>query len=584
MPTGLLFGRLEDREISIETFRAFTSFDPDGLRGPGERLDSDLKQWFSAPKLDPQLANLELIGWYGISLDPRSALTDDAAQFHNRYFRRISDVALIASSDGNSEWLGFYTRWANTAMSVQRHRWARLQIPIGIPTTEPILVRMRSTAHEDSSVTEDKSLDSGHWVREKSQGISAAANAAEVAKYEQMNAGDQISADPNAPQPASANSPHTRLRSLSLKSIGFGYTGIGSKLRIILAVLGVAAVIGCIALYIGIQGRRTHAQFGLRVEPKEDALLVSWDPHSERLRSATGGTLEITDGSRHREMRLDSGELANGSVLYRPASADIVFRLSASSKNGATRSQDLRVEPRTVARLLNTAGNAQSSVRSEAKQPVRQTARRQPSSAFAKNGNGRPDRSDTHANARITNSAPATTQAPASRSAELRTPQVLNRVTERGQASHSAPPGLAHGKAVKPSAATSNLSNAQQSATVKSRRDDSRTGANNSASAKPAAGPQHMYVPPQPITKVMPNKLSQDSLGYKPIVVSVVVAIDEFGRVTEAHLANDASTENISLASAALSAAKQWIFQPATRDGRTVPSRHIIEFHFNARP
>jgi TonB family protein len=61
----------------------------------------------------------------------------------------------------------------------------------------------------------------------------------------------------------------------------------------------------------------------------------------------------------------------------------------------------------------------------------------------------------------------------------------------------------------------------------------------------------------------------------------VEVRIDEAGRVTEAHVLNGGSDENNLFTSAALAAAREWIFQPATMNGKNVSSVHAIEFHFH---
>ncbi len=85
-----------------------------------------------------------------------------------------------------------------------------------------------------------------------------------------------------------------------------------------------------------------NSSLGLRVENQGVWLRVTWDREALGVRSATQGYLEITDGSERREARLDSHELAEGSVLYRPESGDIALLLKLRGKRGVV-SESLRV-------------------------------------------------------------------------------------------------------------------------------------------------------------------------------------------------------------------------------------------------
>ncbi len=64
--------------------------------------------------------------------------------------------------------------------------------------------------------------------------------------------------------------------------------------------------------------------------------------------------------------------------------------------------------------------------------------------------------------------------------------------------------------------------------------------------------------------------------------VEVSVKVNEKGHVTEARLAGDRSSVPVYLAFAALDAAKQWSFQPATLRGQNVASDHILVFKFGS--
>lgn len=60
--------------------------------------------------------------------------------------------------------------------------------------------------------------------------------------------------------------------------------------------------------------------------------------------------------------------------------------------------------------------------------------------------------------------------------------------------------------------------------------------------------------------------------------VKVLVNINEYGFVTDAHVAN---STNPALNSSALNAALEWTFEPAMEDGHAVPSKAVQPFNFN---
>jgi TonB family protein len=97
--------------------------------------------------------------------------------------------------------------------------------------------------------------------------------------------------------------------------------------------------------------------------------------------------------------------------------------------------------------------------------------------------------------------------------------------------------------------------------------------------ATPPDGKTVDFLPPKVLLEVMPNIRNLSSnLVTEVTRVEVEVRIDTNGRVNAAHLA----TPNVKsqLASAALAAARQWTFQPATLRGQRVETTHTIAFEF----
>lgn len=85
------------------------------------------------------------------------------------------------------------------------------------------------------------------------------------------------------------------------------------------------------------------AGLGLRVEGQGDRLLLSWNRRSPTVVAARDGVLAINDGGQERQVHLSSDQLADGSVLYRPASDDVLFRLETRGGQGAITMESIRV-------------------------------------------------------------------------------------------------------------------------------------------------------------------------------------------------------------------------------------------------
>ena len=94
------------------------------------------------------------------------------------------------------------------------------------------------------------------------------------------------------------------------------------------------------------------------------------------------------------------------------------------------------------------------------------------------------------------------------------------------------------------------------------------------------------YTAPEPLKIVMPDltRLAPASLPAEG-KVDVDVDVDEQGRVVTARIPAGAPRVSTAVARAAIAAAKQWRFEPAKLQGRSVASKHhvIFDFHAGAR-
>lgn len=106
----------------------------------------------------------------------------------------------------------------------------------------------------------------------------------------------------------------------------------------------------------------SDSELQLRVDSDGDRLSVNWNRRNPLVLSASGGTLLIEDGSQHREVHLDSSQMADGSVSYKPISNDVTFRLKISGKQGSN-TASVRVLDGTMVSALKPAAGLGSKTR-----------------------------------------------------------------------------------------------------------------------------------------------------------------------------------------------------------------------------
>jgi TonB family protein len=404
---------------------------------------------------------------------------------------------------------------------------------------------------------------------------------------------------------------------------------------------------------------------GLHVESQGERLLLSWNRRNPVVASANDGTLQIFDGAQHREIHLDGNQVADGSVLYKPVSGDVTFRLEVHGAEQSSAIGSMRVLDAT-----NAAANTHEGPVLDLSKPEKSDTSASPATATtAKSGPGGKDLSakgGTRSHVTIYRSGdsgpvaipvvpspsaaasdnlrkasaafPTATAAPPAtdrrsipntaadnpplpvtaaqqgtqqnppQSAQQRTSENISQnpapTPENAQPAQRTRPERAETQ--RPAAAatpapsggaTINGWDANPPETQRTARSEGRPDASISTPPRsaPASSPQSSstqtaaappdgsapFIAPKPLLQVMPNTraLPQGLIG-EVTRVEVEVHIDDAGRVTEAHALNQGAGSKAQLTSAALTAAKQWTFQPATLHGEKVESQHTIVFEF----
>jgi hypothetical protein len=116
-------------------------------------LDSAFERLLASTKLDPRLAHLHLMGWYCVrGAGDTTPLLDSDIEFHNRRFRRATDIALILKPQQDAAILiELYSKSVNAAISRQLYRSGSLYLETKLLGNEPIEVTMRATTNDDYS-------------------------------------------------------------------------------------------------------------------------------------------------------------------------------------------------------------------------------------------------------------------------------------------------------------------------------------------------------------------------------------------------------------------------------------------------
>jgi TonB family protein len=81
----------------------------------------------------------------------------------------------------------------------------------------------------------------------------------------------------------------------------------------------------------------------LRIERSGGQLVLQWNREAEVLLDAQRATLTIVDGDHTEEVPVEPAQLRSGSIVYAPATGDVLFRLEVVSREGKSVSESVRV-------------------------------------------------------------------------------------------------------------------------------------------------------------------------------------------------------------------------------------------------
>lgn len=280
-------------------------------------------------------------------------------------------------------------------------------------------------------------------------------------------------------------------------------------------------------------------------QPAERMVMVRWNRGSSVVTTAQSALLSVIEGGNRRDLDIDLALLKGGSIVYSSTSDDVEFRLNVMGPDWKVVSECVRLLGGTTAppTLLSLAA-------APPKQKLVANSVQQASPAATPQRSVRPF------------------QAPAVQGAVK--PQTASAVLE-------APPSLATGA---PAQIAKGLP-LHEPAVPRWTEPPKQTSAVAAAPAvKQAASPQALYEPPKALRKVLPQHPTGIRLSSSAVEVSIEAHVETSGNVTRLTPTPDAAKVPADFVRAAMAAARQWRFSPATLGGKPVAAEHLITFRF----
>jgi TonB family protein len=677
--SGLLYGKAETGSRTVTALKAFSNKGFQGDMARAERWANAYQAALEEGREDPELSKLDLVGWF--SFRKASGLLGSDVAFHNTYFQKPEDLAVILWREGPSQiTTEVYAKSEQNNLTAEDYRWGSVFLSADIRNMqEPVDLAMRVKLKDDSYLRAyDDGLPPSQIEMLKRRAIAATEGLVGLLhkpKAEPVAAGSILGlagdgrafkethgeGEPEAaperqtffnpyenqatprsrgglgtvprkgPVGASSGVParewpgnraafaaaagrsgesqlDVRASEATLGTSAFGLArelseightpragrpgpvdvgGVPMVMRkpqptakafpwrwaTVLFVISCCLVFTFLALdgFQGDGGRLglvfqylfPGTELNLRVRTEDDRLRLSWNLRNRAVATASDATLQIFDGAQHRDVHLDGRQVADGSVLYRPETNDVTFRLEVrgeqSTATGSVRVLDgllgrrpeldvsmpraVYTDPNPTAEPRLIRENTEADIAPPGPITIPPVSTGLPSASL-------PPPATTRKMER-----PAWQKSTAD--AQFQTPRdipesPLGGSTIRGWDTGSKPRTLPR---------TVSRTPLPQSHTT--------------ASAATGAG----FVPPRPVMQVTPNLRSIPNGIIQAVTqVEVQVDVDPNGHVSAARVLTPGLNDKIS--AAALMAAREWTFDPATNNGQHVNGAHTIVFEF----
>ncbi len=312
---GVLFGEADQEVVRVLGFRPLECEHAFGPRFVlSERDRARLRELLYAPKTEADLAGLEPVGWYHSHTRSEVALSPRDLEVYDSYFPQRWQVALVLRPEHYEEVrAGFFFREADGGIRVESS-YAEFSI-------RPNRGRMR--AAEEAEEAEEEAVPAAS---------AAEAEPVTAAPAVTVKVAEKGPEAPDRPAPGSLRPSEPSLPQFAQVQPQRSYRMLWRVLVLMLALVGVGGgVFGVVRYY-----RQAPQPLGLWVADMGGQLLIEWDRGAQPIRDATGGMLEIQDGTDRVAHKIDGDRLREGSIDYvRHAEiVDVRLRVEGGGNSG----------------------------------------------------------------------------------------------------------------------------------------------------------------------------------------------------------------------------------------------------------
>jgi len=297
---GVLFGRHKGNVITISEWRPIHC---EHAAGPGFELSASdqekLQELFDAAAEDPELGDLEVVGWFRSRTRDGVCLEEADVRLYDDFFPAGWHVVLVMRPHiYEPAQAGFFFREADGTIQAESsyHEFTlentRRRIPLGFDPSRPLIS------------TEAKPAESSAPPETAPAPRSTPPAAAE-------------------PKPAAASTPRRSAR----------------RKRWTVTKVAAAVVVVIFAIFLGLPALDSAKPAGasaLNVRDVEGQLVVEWNRAAPVVREARSAFLRIADGDRQQHIALTKTELTAGSLTYQRQSGDVRFSLVLETPEGRT--------------------------------------------------------------------------------------------------------------------------------------------------------------------------------------------------------------------------------------------------------
>lgn len=577
---GILMGTSSAERVSITEFRPLAC---EHAFGPSFRLSESDHDRLSVAIAEAQKAGLTVVGWFHSHTRTAIFLSEADLEIHNRYFKEPQKIAVVLKPVALKPTLcGFFFREADGSVHCEQsyqeielvaQAVEDVQAPTGGPQTEGTILpfpgspqsrrRMREEAHRVDAAPElgptlPSPTHSGAALREHA-----------IADRDQLD----VPANPGGEDASGLSEPEIHLPTEDAGWAEPPQKSGGLAGRVFWLLAGAAIVLGLGAAYVVFirsnqaeppvrEAAAPEQTLGLKIQRQGTDLVLTWDRNAHATLGATAGLLSIKDGAIQKEMGLNAEQLRSANILISPLTDHIEVQLTLLLPNHQTASESgivvLPEQKSTEPVRLAATAPLKTYTETQIKTEIRKV---KPSKAFV----APPERIRASDEALLD-------QPPALRQAGPVVQIQSNTMAAFRTIPNSPPPApVAEPKRVDPPARE--IATTAAPAAVAAQTTPSSTPPRSPVSAVRVGGDAQ---PAQLISHKDPVYPYAARMGHihGGVVLQGLIGTD--GRVKQLTVISGLQV----LRQGAMEAVRQWVYKPATLNGKTIEARVQVEVQF----